>query len=117
MFVYFIECMAEMEPIKIGVSHNPGRRLKDLQGSNPFSLRLLETVRFQNETQAYAMEKMLHEIFDMRRMTGEWFSGDVYQDALRLCRICAVKGVQHLEHDYMDSIRARIGQNSLAVTQ
>jgi hypothetical protein len=98
MFVYFIQCKAEMNPIKIGVSKHPRKRLKDLKTSNPFKLTLLECVRFQNERQAYAIEQKLHEIFDLSRMNGEWFAGSVYQDALRLCKKYADKNYRW-EHE------------------
>jgi hypothetical protein len=113
MFVYFIQCKADMNPIKIGVSKHPRKRLKDLQTSNPFKLTLLESVRFQNERQAYAVEEKLHEIFDMRRMNGEWFSGDVYPDAIRLCKKYADKNHRweheivpnNLDRAHLDSMR------------
>jgi len=106
MFVYFIRCKVEMfcNPIKIGVSASPEKRLKALQTSNPFKLALLDCIRFPNEKQARAVEQKLHEIFQMRGMNGEWFSGDVYQDALRLCKICAAKGAEHLDRAYVDSM-------------
>ena len=92
MYLYFIECAATFKPIKIGVSKHPKKRLKDLQTSNPFRLKLLEQVNCVNESSAYGIEEKLHGIFKRNCIRGEWFHPDCYKDALRLARKYAEKG-------------------------
>jgi hypothetical protein len=60
-------------PVKIGVSKHPEKRLKDLQTSNPYRLKLIGKHMAQNERAAYAIEKKTHKAFKKYRRSGEWF--------------------------------------------
>lgn len=68
-WVYFIQ-----EPvnhhIKIGVSENVKSRLKALQTSSPFPLKILCSVR---ETTLGMSETQVHKKFENLRVQGEWF--------------------------------------------
>lgn len=85
-YVYFVRCQAEDNPVKIGVSKNPWKRIIDLQVSNPFKLKIICAVKMPNENQAYGVEKRLHEIFYDRQLRGEWFDESCISDAIRLCK-------------------------------
>lgn len=54
--------------VKIGVSGNPARRLRDLQTASPLELELLATVPGGQE-----LEQVLHIWFAELRVRGEWF--------------------------------------------
>ena len=54
--------------VKIGVSNDVQRRLKDLQSSNPFNIELL----YLGENEG-CDEEMWHNIYNHRHHRGEWF--------------------------------------------
>lgn len=68
--VYFI---SDGEFIKIGKSNNVERRLLELQTANPRKLKLLNTIKCENETSAFALESFLHSILQSVHQNGEWF--------------------------------------------
>lgn len=118
MNVYFIRCCIvgtgqEVGPIKIGVSNNPKKRMNDLQTSNPFRLEIVESVEFQNERQAFALEKKIHHKFRKKRLRGEWFCSSVLDDALAMCKKAADKNrrwekeivPESLDSEHLASIR------------
>lgn len=79
-YVYVIrQCQPGAPVYKIGASNNPMRRIKTLQTSNPYPLRLV--VMFEGDE---SLEKQLHERYANRRLQGEWFAL-TEQEALGLC--------------------------------
>lgn len=64
--LYFIG--ADVGPIKIGCSHNPKARLKDLQTASPYKLRLLAILEDGGHEEA-----AYHRWFAADRLHGEWF--------------------------------------------
>lgn len=64
--VYFIG--SDDGPIKIGVSHDPRRRLADLQRSSPAPLRILALTKG-----GFERENAYHLQFKGQRLYGEWF--------------------------------------------
>lgn len=67
--LYLIQC-DETQQIKIGVSKNPNKRLKQLQTGNGSKLRLLKVYQIENDI---FIEKRLHKMFWQNRRKGEWF--------------------------------------------
>ncbi len=74
MSVYFI---AENESdnydnlrIKIGISEEVNRRLKQLQTGSPYELKLMGWIEPENDR---ALEKELHTKYSKERTHGEWF--------------------------------------------
>ena len=57
--------------IKIGVSDNPKRRIKDIQTSNPLPIHLIRT--FEAGKDAYAHEGHFHKLYEEFKTGGEWF--------------------------------------------
>ena len=66
-YLYAMQCK---EYVKFGVSKNPLARIKELQTGNPFEIKLLLRVEYEN---FYQIEKQIHEYFDTKRGLGEWF--------------------------------------------
>lgn len=63
--LYFIRCG---EYVKIGSSDNVDRRLKDLQGSNPYTVKLI----YFGENEG-CDEEYWHSYFKDKHHHGEWF--------------------------------------------
>lgn len=59
--------------IKIGVSDNPERRIKDLQTGNPYEIKLLLAI---DDYDAYGLENQFHKYFKNINSIGEWFEVD-----------------------------------------
>ena len=57
--------------IKIGVSDNPKRRIKDIQTSNPLPVHLIRT--FEAGKDAYVHEGYFHKLYKEFKTGGEWF--------------------------------------------
>ena len=69
MAVYFI-ADRENSFIKIGVSKNRNRRIKELKTGNPFQLEFMGWIECEND---YKLEKDLHQKFRAKNHSGEWF--------------------------------------------
>lgn len=66
--------------IKIGVSDNPKRRIKDIQTSNPLPVHLIRT--FEAGQDAYIHEGHFHKLYKEFSTGGEWFefSNDYFEE-------------------------------------
>jgi hypothetical protein len=69
-FVYLIQ-NEHNHLIKIGVSKNPYRRIRQLQTGNDSILRLLGIIKVED---AFSVERLLHTRYAKDRVSGEWFS-------------------------------------------
>ena len=69
-FVYIIACG---DHVKIGISHDPNSRLKDMLPAMPEPPHLFYTREFPNAETAFRIEKQMHAAFRTRRSRGEWF--------------------------------------------
>lgn len=69
-FVYLIQ-NEKNHLIKIGVSKNPYRRMKQLQTGNDSILRLVGIIKVED---AFRVESILHTRYANSRVSGEWFS-------------------------------------------
>ena len=56
--------------IKIGITSNIRKRIKNLQTGNPHKLKVLFTWYVENAEQ---LEIQLHKKFERKRKSGEWF--------------------------------------------
>lgn len=74
-------------PVKIGVSHDPPKRLATLQSGCPFRLSLLHQVKARNVDHAYTMEHQCHRLYADHRLVGEWFKidADTARSAVDIC--------------------------------
>ena len=66
-FVYFIEAVG-LHRIKIGVSDNPEKRIKQLSTGSPVELKLIATIAGDS-----SLEKELHDRFKHLKQDKEWF--------------------------------------------
>lgn len=76
MYVYFIMA-GKKKAIKIGVAINVQRRLKELQIGNHLPIALIAALPCDSRTHALEMERKFHRAFKNQHIRGEWFSGDV----------------------------------------
>jgi hypothetical protein len=78
-YLYVIAESAEGRgPVKLGISANPDRRLKQLQTAHPGVL----TVHYKAEVPAHKakpLERLLHRDMSFLRLRGEWFDMSVQQ--------------------------------------
>ena len=74
-YVYIIQAGDKKNaPIKVGVSDDPEKRLKQLQTGNPKVLRLLMSFECKNKEHAFNLEKTLHLMLSGQGILNEWFS-------------------------------------------
>lgn len=71
--VYVIGIDGHPEIVKIGIAHRPDLRLIDLQGSNPFTLRLLIARELCCKSFAREIESKLHQKYRPFSRGREWF--------------------------------------------
>jgi hypothetical protein len=58
------------EYVKFGISKNPEYRIKELQTGNPYKIKLLLKLEYDDY---YGIENNIHRYFDKKREIGEWF--------------------------------------------
>lgn len=73
MYVYAIR-EKETGNIKLGISSNPERRLKELQTANSSELELIGTFKAMN---SFKDELLIHNEERYNRIRGEWFTKDI----------------------------------------
>lgn len=113
MYIYVIKCMNIEAQVKIGVSKHPEKRLKDLQTSNPYKLKLIGKHKAQSEKAAYAIEKKTHKVFKKYRRSGEWFFNApvdqiqkyIHKKCFKFDTFCNSVVPEQLDDDYLNSIR------------
>ena len=89
--VYFIGENWE-KPVKIGKARDPEKRLRALQTSNPYKLKILRLAQGD-----IGVEKFFHKKLAKSRLNGEWFEGkDVY---------VFVSFLDELQDEYLCGIR------------
>jgi|TARA_X000001036_G_C20280946_1_gene644308 hypothetical protein len=74
--VYLISYEDSLDgPIKIGYSHHPPTRLKQLQTGNPRRLTIFGNLGFKDELAARSVEKIILHYFNNNNlsMNGEWY--------------------------------------------
>lgn len=70
--VYLFGHDANQRPTKVGVSHNPHLRLKQLQGGHPQKLEIFALYWFEHRRPAEFVEKHALRLWKDKRMDGEW---------------------------------------------
>lgn len=95
-FVYFISNRDRkgVQPVKIGYSKDPEKRLKRLQTGHPNKLEVLKLLRCGCEKDGRKLEKTLHWLAMKRfqRLQGEWFIirgswKKLVDQSIKLCRV------------------------------
>lgn len=107
MYVYFIKCCNKDGYIKIGVSINPEERLSGLSTASPYELKILCTIDFYTSEAAYIAERKLHKMFRSSQIMCEWFSPEIYDQAIYKCGELLLDAKQfnseHKRDTYFDS--------------
>lgn len=85
-FVYFI---TDGDYLKIGVSKDVERRIKQLQTAHGNKLKLIRKVKCQTRDSAFKSEKWLHDMFSLYRTdnenkSSEWFEINVLRSVMEL---------------------------------
>ena len=65
---------------KIGISDDPKRRLKQIQTSTPFEIKVCSRWRLKSRCKAAELEGILHRVFRDHHSKGEWFYLDDLND-------------------------------------
>lgn len=73
MYVYAIR-EGELGRIKLGISRDPEKRLKQLQVGNS---QALELIAYKLATNSFKDESALHAKNEQHKVSGEWFSADI----------------------------------------
>ena len=71
---------SDQGPVKIGYSHHPPSRLKELQTGNPDKLTIWGSISFKEKKPAELTEKILHKYLKDNNFNanGEWFNINVF---------------------------------------
>lgn len=62
--------------VKVGVTMDPTRRARTLDGSSPFPLERFAWSKCGDKDTAHALEAFIHRGLKARRLPGEWFRFD-----------------------------------------
>lgn len=68
--------------IKVGISNNPNRRIKQLQTGHPSKLELVFTEKFEcSRNQLLKIEELVHKkiSYKYKQASGEWFEASLEQ--------------------------------------
>src|SRR5438045_2539051 len=84
--IYFLRCVAEERPIKIGTTWNLTYRIKELQTGNPFQLEIAGIIPRAKLT----LERVIHNKFKDLKIgdKGEWFKSN--HILLKFIEICTI---------------------------
>lgn len=89
--LYFVQCLVDCHPIKVGLSGNPTplKRFKGYKSSNPFPMECLGYLPVTGLVELRQLERKYHETFSTHRMKGEWFypHPDILKEIQRLKEI------------------------------
>jgi hypothetical protein len=76
-------------PVKIGISDNPDKRVKQLQTAFPEKLEIKYIEPFTTKIKARTFEKYLHKDISHLKSHGEWFSITV-QEAINYVKFTVI---------------------------
>lgn len=93
-YIYVIAA-SEQGPVKVGISKDPHRRLRQLQTGQAEPLRLFHTEAIE-EKQALLMEKAVHADNRHKKLKGEWFAMSV-EDAILEVRHAMIRHADEVE--------------------
>jgi predicted GIY-YIG superfamily endonuclease len=124
MYLYFIRQKSNKPisetPIKIGITKNINRRLKELQTASPFKLEVIKSFDVSGDKKAKAIESTCHKILKRagKHLSGEWFKEvkditELYEKALSMVTGAYVKKLtkaQKKQLAYEKEIRANYEQ-------
>lgn len=89
-FLYIIASDAN-GPVKLGLSTNPEKRVRQLQTGNVAPLQIYHTEEVADDRVKIA-EKALHRLLGHKRIKGEWFNLTVEEALSEVIHIRMVEG-------------------------
>jgi hypothetical protein len=89
-FLYVIAATAA-GPVKLGLSMNPEKRVRQLQTGSALPLSIFHTEEVEDGRVKIA-ERALHQLLGHKRMKGEWFDMSVEQAVAEVIHIRMVEG-------------------------
>ncbi len=98
-FIYFLR-IAGHDLYKIGASHNPERRIRDISSAMPFNI---EVIKMQHFDSIYEIETSLHDEIKDHYVKSEWFMLTPEKAAEILNKI-EQKNIKIIEHQYLIAV-------------
>lgn len=90
-FIYIISPSRHQNgPVKIGISDNPQKRLKQIQTGHPEKIEIKHLEEISTRRKTLELEKNLHRDFSIYRSHGEWFNMTV-DDAIVFLKFTIVQ--------------------------
>ena len=110
-YVYVIAAESTCSYVKIGISDNPHRRIRQLQTGSPFFLFVFGVFEAATREAAEGIEAAAHYIMDEARAAGEWFCvlADEARDTLKF-----VASLDPYDEDYqgfLDQAQFQFGEH------
>jgi len=115
-FLYVIAHVDEendfVAPVKIGVTNDINRRLREIQTGNPSKLELYAKIPFRCEKTAYEAEQHFHEIYKVNsHLQGEWFDVDPWKVFdIPISRMSTYKTIIDRYNEYIKEFKWKIYQ-------
>lgn len=89
-FLYVIAA-SEIGPVKLGLSIQPEKRVRQLQTGSALPLKIFHTEEI-DDALVKAAESALHRLLSHRRLKGEWFDLTVEQAISEVIHIRMLEG-------------------------
>lgn len=80
-YIYFLD--DHNGHIKIGITDNLERRMKQLQTGNALELTLIHHIKVGDMTEAFELESLLHHALNNSKVKNEWFEKDAVMKFLK----------------------------------
>lgn len=97
-------------PVKIGIAGNVAKRVRGIQTSCPYQIKIVHTFAFPERDMAREIERCFHEVQQEHRTVGEWFHLNPII-ALQLMVLCieATFSVRMPNFDEIDLVKRLCG--------
>jgi hypothetical protein len=72
-YMYVLRCL---DAIKVGISQDPNRRVKDLQAANPYLIEIELVYKTPRHIPSIEIERLAHATLKPFHLRGEWFKAE-----------------------------------------
>lgn len=96
----------DSDMLKIGIAHNPGRRLSALQTSNPYEIELLWERSIGEH--ARRIERSVHLTLATVRIRGEWFRISLPRAISAIEKTIVNEPIEQMRREWREAWQARI---------
>jgi hypothetical protein len=112
MFLYIIAVNYDgvlCAPIKVGVTNDTQRRLREIQTANHLKLGIFSFYEFPDEETARRSESFIHSVLSNARLEGEWFDIEPQRFLSKFFRDIFLKEkMMHLSFECNSQLQERI---------